>query len=423
MSQIPPKTLLDQENPLAMFMYALKAPESKRQYPKRLKVFLDFLTSKNELSCSDLENQCMEFMTKSQTDPKWANSKLMDFVLYQKERVYKNEIVYATIRNYLKTVKLFLEMNSDIPIVNWKRITKGVPSGKSTGNDRAPTIEEIKKLVEYPDRRIKPVIYCMVSGGFRIGAWDYLRWKHVTPLTSEETGEIIAAKVVIYAGEPEEYFCFITPEAYNSLKNWMDYRTNAGEEITPESWLMRDLWQTTDYLYGAQWGLVKYPKQLKATGVKSLIERAMRAQRLAIPLPKGVKRREWKSGHGYRKFFKSRAEQVMRPANVELLSGRDIGVSGSYYKPTQKEMLDDYLKAATDLLTINQDTKKLEKQFNELKERSKDAEYIIRVRLNEKEGKMQSMQQQIDYLMESRKEILELMKHPEKLQEIAKMKV
>ena len=43
MSQIPPKTLLDQENPLAMFMYALKAPESKRQYPKRLKVFLEIL--------------------------------------------------------------------------------------------------------------------------------------------------------------------------------------------------------------------------------------------------------------------------------------------------------------------------------------------------------------------------------------------
>ena len=78
MSQIPPKTLFDQENPLAMFMYALKAPESKRQYPKRLKVFLDFLTSKNELSCSDLENQCIEFMRKSQTNPKWANSNLMD---------------------------------------------------------------------------------------------------------------------------------------------------------------------------------------------------------------------------------------------------------------------------------------------------------------------------------------------------------
>jgi hypothetical protein len=67
MTQVSPKTLLDQENPLAMFLYALKAPESKRQYPKRLKVFLDFLTSTKELSYSDLENQCKEFMTKSQT--------------------------------------------------------------------------------------------------------------------------------------------------------------------------------------------------------------------------------------------------------------------------------------------------------------------------------------------------------------------
>jgi hypothetical protein len=415
MSQIPPKILLDQENPLAMFMYALKAPESKRQYPKRLKVFLDFLTSKNELIHSDLQNQCIEFMTKSQTDPKWANNKLMEFVLYQKERVYKNEIVYATIRNYLKTVKLFLEMNSDVPIVNWKRITKGLPSGKSAANDRAPTIEEIKKLVEYPDRRIKPIIYCMVSGGFRIGAWDYLKWKHITPLKNEEgEGEIIAAKVVIYSREPEEYYCFITPEAYDSLKAWIDYRSNAGEEITGESWLMRDLWQTTDFSYGAQWGLVKYPKQLKATGVKSLIERAMKAQRLAMPLQKGVKRREWKSGHGYRKVFKSRAEQVMRPANVELLSGRDIGVSGSYYKPTQKELLEDYLKAV-DLLTINEDSKKLEKQFIELKEKSKDNEYIIRARLQEKESELEVMKQQIAKLAESQKEVLECLRNPEKL--------
>lgn len=171
MSHITPKTLFDQdqENPLAMFMYALEAPESKRQYPKRLKVFLDFLTSKNELSNSDLENQCRGFITRSKTDPKWANKKLMDFVLYQNERVYKEEIVYGTIRNYLKAIKLFLDMNSDTPIVNWKRITKGLPSGKSAANDRAPTMDEIKKLIEYHDRRIKSIIYCMVSGGFRMG--------------------------------------------------------------------------------------------------------------------------------------------------------------------------------------------------------------------------------------------------------------
>ena len=393
-----------------------KLQNLKGSIQKRLKVFLDFLTSKKELSHSDLEKQCREFMIKSEIDPKWANKKLMEFVMYQKERVYKGEIVYATIRNYLKTVKLFLEMNSDIPIVNWKRITKGLPSGKSTANDRAPTVEEIKKLVEYPDRRIKPIIYSMVSGGFRIGAWDYLKLKHLTPLKDQD-GEIIASKMIIYAGEPEEYYCFITAEAYDSLKAWMDYRTNAGEEITGESWLMRDLWQTTDFSYGTQWGLVKYPRQLKATGVKSLIERAMKAQQLAMPLPKGVKRREWKSGHGYRKFFKTRAEQVMKPANVELLSGRDIGVSGSYYKPTENELFKDYSKAI-DLLTINGNNIKLEKQFIELKEKSKDNEYIMNYRIKEKDEQMKSIQEKYDelrILKETVFDMQELIKHPEKL--------
>lgn len=61
-------------------------------------------------------------------------------------------------------------MNSDTPIVNWKRITKGLPSGKSAANNRSPTMDEIKKLIEYHDRRIKSIIYCIVSGGFRMGA-------------------------------------------------------------------------------------------------------------------------------------------------------------------------------------------------------------------------------------------------------------
>jgi len=36
---------LDEENPLQMFLYALRAPESKRQYPRRLAVLLDYLTN------------------------------------------------------------------------------------------------------------------------------------------------------------------------------------------------------------------------------------------------------------------------------------------------------------------------------------------------------------------------------------------
>jgi hypothetical protein len=41
----------------------------------------------------------------------------------------------------------------------------------------------------------------------------------VNPI-SEEEGNILAAKLLAYAGEPDEYYTFVTFEAYNALKEW-----------------------------------------------------------------------------------------------------------------------------------------------------------------------------------------------------------
>jgi hypothetical protein len=382
-------------DPMTTFMYALKAPESRRQYPRRFKMFLDYLKLEGAL-----EKQARQFLSKARTDPQWAEENFMRFIGFQIERVKRGDIAESTISNYYKATKLFCEMNN--LTLNWKRIRRGLPLGREASNDRAPTVEEIQKLVEYPDRRIKAIIYTMVSSGIRLGAWDYLQWKYVTPLSSA-LGEIVSAKLIIYAGDREEYYAFITPEAYNTLKDWMDFRASYGERITGDSWVMRDLWQTTNIDYGAKLGLATCPKKLKSSGIKRIIERALWEQGIRHTLTSGMKRHQWKAAHGFRKFYKSRTEQVMKPINIELTMGHDIGISASYYKPTEREVLEDYLKAV-DLLTINSDKVILQKQVLELKEKSKDSEYIIKAKLQEKENQIDALikkQEQFEVLIQS----------------------
>jgi hypothetical protein len=99
------------------------------------------------------------------------------------------------------------------------------------------------------------------------------------------------------------------------------------------------------------------------------------------------------AAHGFRKFYKSRAEQIMRPINVEITMGHDIGISASYYKPREHEVLEDYFKAV-DLLTIGDDKFSLQKKVEELTEKSKEENYIIKGKLSEKEKEIEGLRKQ-----------------------------
>ena len=58
-------------------------------------------------------------------DPNWAFHSIIRFIQFQRERVEREQITGATLRNSLKAIKLFCEM-SDVAIA-WKKITRGLP--------------------------------------------------------------------------------------------------------------------------------------------------------------------------------------------------------------------------------------------------------------------------------------------------------
>jgi hypothetical protein len=111
------------------------------------------------------EKQCNKrvgtFANKGKMDTNWALTNILKFVYSQRERVDRKEVSGATVRNYTKSIRLFCDM-ADIPIP-WKKVTRGLPRGKRYADDRIPTLEELKKLVEYPDRRIKAIVYKQLS--------------------------------------------------------------------------------------------------------------------------------------------------------------------------------------------------------------------------------------------------------------------
>ena len=176
-----------------MFTYSMRSETTRRYYERRLHRFFDFIQFETN---SELEQRCNNFAVKGRSDINWALSKIITFLQFQKERSQRGEIASGTLGNLLKAIKLFCEM-ADIQIP-WKKITRGFPRIREAASDRAPTIEETKKLIDYPDRRIKTIILVMASSGIRIGAWDYLKWKHVTSIQNEK-GQVIAEKLLFTA--------------------------------------------------------------------------------------------------------------------------------------------------------------------------------------------------------------------------------
>ena len=100
-----------QSDPWTLYLYAMRSPVTREKYQKRLGKFLDFLV----LEGATIEEKSRAFVEMARKDSNWTFNSILRFVQFQNDRVLKKEITSATIRNYVKSIKLLCEM-ADLPI-------------------------------------------------------------------------------------------------------------------------------------------------------------------------------------------------------------------------------------------------------------------------------------------------------------------
>lgn len=89
----------------------------------------------------------------------------------------------------------------------------------------------------------------------------------------------------------------------------------------------------------------------------------------------------------------------MKPANVEVTMGHDLGTSESYWKPIEREVLEDFLKAVP-LLTINGDSMILQKQVEELTEKTNNNDYLLKAKLQERDNDINDLKAAVKFLID-----------------------
>jgi integrase len=139
----------------------------------------------------------------------------------------------ATLAFHRDSLRRFLEVNR-VGGVDWKHVSEFLPRQKKSGQDRAPTAEEVRRILDVASPRMKCLVLYLCSSGTRIGSLAYLRWRDVQEV---EVEGMKLAKVTVYRGEPEEYATFVTPECYRYLLEYRALRERLGEEVTEASFV------------------------------------------------------------------------------------------------------------------------------------------------------------------------------------------
>ncbi|MFQ5758703.1 MAG: tyrosine-type recombinase/integrase [Candidatus Bathyarchaeia archaeon] len=215
------------------------------------------------------------------------------------------------ISNCVKAVKTFFRVNGlrlELPY----KLHKYVVS-----RDRAPTPEEVARLMDLANLRGKVILLMLALGAFRVGTVCKLRYRHVRhDLDKGMVPVHIHMEAAITKGKYHDYDTFIGKEAAEYLKAYLEARRNGGlpgkippENIHAESPLIRNEHS-------------KVVKPITPSQVYNILHRLMAQAGL---LGSKVGRRYTMRPHSIRKFFRTQMAALgVQTDYIEYMMGHTI---------------------------------------------------------------------------------------------------
>jgi integrase len=333
---------------IELFFDSIRSKETRIKYSSYLKKYLKITGIENPLA---------------EKDPKVIADQIIAFI----NKMKKEGKNWGAIHNYVSMILAFYKIN-DV-VLNTTKINKFMPEQRKVKKDRGYTHEEISKLLAFADERMRAVILLLACTGMRIGA-----------IPSLKISDVDDRKITVYENDKEEYFTFITPECKKAIDSYIDVRTRYGEKINDDSPLIREQFNIRD----------KFPiRKSKAIGRESLQWKLRDIARRS-----NVRSKQVPIAHGFRKFFTTQLIKSNLKTEARLrLEGHSTGITDHYWRPSDQDLLNEYMKAVNNL-TINEENRlkiKVElleskkNSYEDLQRRVMESEAVLKILLDERD--------------------------------------
>jgi integrase len=296
-----------------------------------------------------------DLLLHASTNPRLIEAQIIDYVM----TLRNDGIAFTTIQFFIAHILTFYSLN-DV-VLNRRKITRYIGEYKRIVKDRAYTTEEIHRALQTADERMRMIILLLCSTGCRIGSLPSITLVNLTKL------DYGMYKIVIYKGTNNEYYTFCTPEAGQAIDDYLAHRQRCGEKLSFKENSSR--WEPSDApLIRQQFDIndllqVRNAQPMDLNAIRKVLTRHLVRVGLRTvehpAAPKSTKRvrKSISLANGFRKFVISNFIKAQLNHEIrELLVDHATMLDLNYFRPSEEEVLGEYVKAV-DYLTISAENK------------------------------------------------------------------